>query len=197
VLPGKDAGADKVQILSGRLAEARAEIEKVKTRLQAKYSDAVADVLDRHEAERKALAEELARAQQAAASPAREAWGQCHTLIDALDNAPDAEEARVRLRAAVRRVVESVWVLTVRRGHERLAAVQLWFADGKKHRDYLILHRPATGGSVGTRPARWWVRSLAEVARPGDLDLRRREDARALEVDLATLVPEDLADAEG
>jgi hypothetical protein len=98
------------------------------------------------------------------------------------DNAPEveAEEARVRLRAALRRIVEGVWCLFVGRGRQRLAAVQIWFTGGAR-RDYLILHRPAQGGALAPRPADWWVRSLASVPQAGDLDLRKRGDARELE----------------
>jgi DNA invertase Pin-like site-specific DNA recombinase len=191
VLPRKDRGADKVLVLSGRLAEVEAEIEKVKNRLQARYSDAVADVLDRHEAERASLSERLAAARQEEASPLSEAWGECRSLLDVLDAAPDAEEARVRLRAALRRVVEGVWCLFVGRGAVRVAAVQWWFTGGAR-RDYLILRRAATGGAVGGRPAQWWCRSLAEAAAPDGLDLRRSDHAARLEavladVDLAAL----------
>src|SRR5262249_13735099 len=93
--------------------------------------------------------------------------------------------------AALRRIVEGVWCLFIGRGSLRIAAVQVWFTGGAC-REYLILHRAATGGSVGVRPARWWARSLAEVVAPGDLDLRRREDAQLLEAGVATV---DLSDA--
>jgi hypothetical protein len=44
-------------------------------------------------------------------------------------------------------------------------------------------HVPGTRGT----PARWWVRSLSVVAKPGELDLRRQQDALALEGTLAEL----------
>src|SRR5262249_40601465 len=113
IVSRNDQGADKVLALTGRLAEVEAEIEKVKNRLRTSYADAVAAVRDRKEAEKKALTEERALARQEDASPLSEAWGQCRSLIDVLEKAADAEEARVWLRAVVRRVVESVWVLTV------------------------------------------------------------------------------------
>lgn len=185
ILPQEDRSEDKTLVLAGRLAEVDAEIEKVKTRLEAKYSDAVADVLDRHEAERNSLTEQLAAALQEDASPLSEAWKRCGSLLDAINAAPDEEEAHTRLRAALRRIVEEIRCLFVSRGSMRIAAVQVWFTGGA-HRDYLILHRGATGGSVGVRPAQWWARSLAEVA-PGDLDLRRDEDVKALETALATV----------
>jgi DNA invertase Pin-like site-specific DNA recombinase len=197
ILPNESGGEDRSLVLTGRLAEINAEIEKVKNRLQAKYSDAVADVLERHEAERAALEEQLAEARQAEASPLDAAWRDCGSLLDVLDGAerqpgkgrkrsarPDAEEARVRLRAALRRVVEGVWCLLLGRGKLRVAAVQFWFTGGA-HRDYLIVHQAATGGSVGVRSARWWVRSLKQASASANFDLRKPEDARELEAELA------------
>src|SRR5262249_51467682 len=158
-----------------------AEIEKLKTRLQARYSDAVADVLQRREEERQSLGEELARARQEAASPLGEAWGECRSLLDALEAAPDAEEARVRLRAALRRIVEGFWCLFAGRGRARLAGVQVW-STGGRHRDYLILHRPPVRGAAANRPGEWWVRSLAGAAGvPASLDFRKPADVRRLE----------------
>jgi hypothetical protein len=184
ILPRPDRGADKALIVAGRMAEVDAEIEKVKARLLARYTDGLADVLERREAERKALAVELAEARQEAASPLGEAWGECHSLLDVLDAAPDPEEARVRLRAALRRIVETIRCVFVGRGRWRLAAVQLWFTGGS-HRDYLIVHTGATGGSVGTRPSEWRACSLpADVGAEG-LDLRRGADARGLAKTLA------------
>jgi DNA invertase Pin-like site-specific DNA recombinase len=170
VLPKRDRGADKSLLLAGRLAELDGEIEKVKARLMSRYSDALADIVERHEGERKALVEQLAEARQEAASPLGEAWGTLPTLLDALAAAPDPEEARVRLRAALRRVVEGAWCVFVARGARRLAAVQIQLIGGAR-RHYLILHRPATGGAVGSRPGGWSAKSVK--LRRG-LDLRDR-----------------------
>jgi DNA invertase Pin-like site-specific DNA recombinase len=188
ILPQKDQSGERVLALSGKLQE----VQDRKTRIKAKLLespdvDSLVDVLRTLEEKGKSLAEELAEAKQEAASPAMEAWGQCQSLIDALDNGPDLEEKRVRLRAIFRRIIESVWVLTVRRGTTRLCAVQIWFADGNRRRDYLIMHRGATGGNVPQRPAEWWCRSLASVAKPGQLDLRRPDHARRLEKVLASI----------
>jgi DNA invertase Pin-like site-specific DNA recombinase len=182
VLPRKEKGADKVMVTAGRLAEVEAEIEKVKARLQTRYSEAIADVLVRHETERGKLVEQLTQARQEASTPLSDAWGECRSLVDALDAAPDAEDARIRLRAALRRITENVWSLFIVRGKWRIAAVQLWFTGGA-HRDYLILHRAANGGSVAVRPSQWWCRSLASAA-PGKLDLRK--PGHAVRLDLTT-----------
>src|SRR5262249_6516373 len=88
ILPRKDKGPDKATVLSGRLVELEGEIEKVKTRLQGRYSDALADVLERHETELQSLTEQLAEANQEAASPLGLAWGECHSILEVIDAAP-------------------------------------------------------------------------------------------------------------
>jgi DNA invertase Pin-like site-specific DNA recombinase len=207
VLPGGNAGADKVLALSGKLEEVRAQKERVKAKVaQNPDLDDLVDVLRRLGEREKGLAGQLTAAQQEAANPLMEAWGQCQTLADVLDKAPDPREVRVKLRAALRRICEGIWCVfcagaegprtagkrgkgtkPLGRGRARLAAVQLWFTGGAR-RDYMILHRPAQGGRVPAKAARSWVRSLAEVApAKGSLDLRKVSHARRLEKVLATM----------
>ena len=89
VLPAEDGGTAKTEVLTGRLLELEGEVEKVKRRLAARYSDALADVLERHEDEQKALAEQMREAaQQEAASPLKTAWGVCMTLLEAIEASP-------------------------------------------------------------------------------------------------------------
>lgn len=180
VLP-EEEGEDKTQVLIGRVEEAWGEVEKLKARLRVKYSDAVAEVLEEREEEHRQLAGELQLALQEAASPLSTAWGECKTLLDALRKAPNLEEARVRLRSALRRIVDGIWCLFVPRGSKRLAAVQIWFAGGEQHRDYLILHQPAIGGAVGKCPSQAWCRSLADAVEAEAMDLRKRADTAKYE----------------
>jgi hypothetical protein len=77
----------------------------------------------------------------------------------ALDSAPDADEARLRLRTVLRRLVDSVWLYVASRGKDRLAFVRVTFAGGERHRNFLILHRPPFGNRHSQRPGRWWVAS--------------------------------------
>jgi DNA invertase Pin-like site-specific DNA recombinase len=138
------------------------------------------------EAEQRRLGAELAEAQRRAANPLSASWGEAQSLADALDRAPDQEEARLRLRSALRRIVDSIWLLVVPRGLARICAVQVWFVGGQRHRDYLILHRQAQGGGrAATRAGGWWARALASIIQHGDLDLRDRAAAASLEKVLA------------
>jgi DNA invertase Pin-like site-specific DNA recombinase len=176
--------AHRAQSILGELTEVEGRIERLKQHLKTEEIDAVIDVLRELDGKRKALADELAQARMEDASPLKGAWQDCRNLAEAVDKAPDQTAARIKLRAAIRRIVEGAWCLFVGKGSLRIAAVQIFFTGGKR-RDYVILHQPAQGGSVPTRAARWWVRSLATVVKAGELDLRKPEHARRLEKVLA------------
>jgi DNA invertase Pin-like site-specific DNA recombinase len=209
VLPqedGEDPG--RVLVLTGKLAEIEGRIEKIKARLvDGGDVPALVDVLRALDEKRAGAGLELAEAERQAASPLSRAWGEYRDLLGALDAAPDREEARMRLRSAIRRIVEGIWCLFVEsppteragrpRGKKaksaRLAAVQMWF-NGGGHRDYLIGYRPSPSGAA------WWARSLtgAELKKPGrDFDLRDAEYARMLAERLAAWPLEELEPAAG
>jgi DNA invertase Pin-like site-specific DNA recombinase len=193
VLPEGNGAAERVVVLTGKVLELEGRIEKVKAQLlDGGEVASLADVLRTLEGRLSHARNDLDEAQRAAASPLSAAWGECRSLADTLAAAPDPEEARLRLRSAIRRIVKEGWCLFVARASWRLAAVQLWFTGGKR-RDYLILSKPATGGSVGVRPAKWWARSLAEIGAADSLDLRKRGDARKLEKALEEVVVSERA----
>jgi DNA invertase Pin-like site-specific DNA recombinase len=193
VLPKNDPSGDKVLLLSGRLEQVDGRLERIKAKLlDGGDIEVLAEAARELEGKRKDVADALARARREAASPAMEAWGQAKSLIDVLDKAPDPEEARVRLRAVIRRVVDQVWLLVVARGNTRACVAQFWFKDGGRHRDYLIIHRRALGGMAarqigGDRSAQTSVEDLASVVKAGDLDLRKRDHAARLEKALAAV----------
>jgi DNA invertase Pin-like site-specific DNA recombinase len=195
ILP-HNSEADKTLVLSGKLAQLEARIAKLRSKLRTDPDiDALVEVIRELETERKTVVQDLAHARQEAAAPLAEGWANCRSLLEALDKAPDQTEARIKLRSAIRRIVNRVWCLFVARGAQRLAAIQVWFTGGA-HRDYLVLYRAGTGGAVGTRPARWSVRSLASAAVPGKLDLRKSEHAKRLEATLTALDLTALGDDE-
>jgi hypothetical protein len=97
-------------------------------------------------------------------------------------------------------MVDSIWLLVVPRGGDRLCGVQIWFADGKRHRDYLIFHRRPRINQHARVEGGWWARSLtgAEIKKPGkDFDLRDPEYARMLAERLAAWPLEELEQAAG
>lgn len=177
---GEEKGPDEVSALSGELGAVEAEIAKLEADLDRNgLSDALARALRRKEARKAELVPLLKAAEQKAATPLSAAWGECKSLLGAIEEAPDLVEARTRLRAAIRRVVESAWLLTVPLARDRLAAVQLWFHGGRC-RSYVIRHRPGFANAAARRESSWQAWSLAEAGLSDAIDLRDREQAERL-----------------
>jgi DNA invertase Pin-like site-specific DNA recombinase len=186
ILPSHDESADEVLALAGKLAASELEVERLKNRLLRQYSEGVADVLQRQETEGKRLAALLDKARQKAATPAAAAWKEYKSLAAVLETANDATEIRVKLRAVLRNIALGVWCVFMARDLIRIAAVQIHFHSGAR-RDYLILHRPATGGAVGDRPAQTWSQSLPLELVPRAFDLRDSKVVKVLTRKLETI----------
>jgi len=183
-----DSEPDESEMLSRQLERKRAKREEIEAELLQDESDspALARLVRKLEQEEKELGEKLALAAQKAASPLSETWGEAQTLLETIDTAPDREAARLRLRAALRRIVDSIWLLVVPRGRDRLCYVQIWFNAGKHHRrrDYLIFFRPSKANASARVPGFVKAESRPDMTAP--LDLRKRADARKLESYLAS-----------
>lgn len=190
---GTGGEADETQTLAAELARVESKIAELEDELLKGDVAAIGRTLRRLETQKAELVKRLSEARQRAASPLSETWGEAQTLLAALDAAPDREEARLRLRSILRRVVDSVRLLAVARGRfRRLAAVQFWFKDGERCRDFVILHEAAGPPTLGRDKADWWAQSFSGVGLDGDLDLRKPAHAvrlsRVLEkIDLDTV----------
>jgi DNA invertase Pin-like site-specific DNA recombinase len=188
-----DSGPDEALALAGQLAGVETELTEAATFMEAHgFSPTIGKRIASLEALKRDLAARLAEARQKALHPLSETWGEARSLIGALAEAEDPADARLRLRSALRRIVDSIWLLVVPRGRDRLCAVQVWFAGGNRRRDYLILNRSPRGNAHGTIPGGWTAHSLAGDAAAGDLDLRQPAHAERLEerleaLDLSTL----------
>jgi DNA invertase Pin-like site-specific DNA recombinase len=187
VLPGAQEGPTRADVVRARLVNVRTDLAAIKDDLHRRYSRHLAEVLRDKEAEEERLAGELQDELAKAARPSDRAWQELPGLLEQVKEGGD--EARLRLAPVLRRVIREMRVLIVRRASWALAAVQVFFADSDQRRDYLIVARPAVNGRKG----RWWAHSLADVVRPGELDLRQKSHSERLEkalaaVDLAGIV---------
>jgi DNA invertase Pin-like site-specific DNA recombinase len=189
---GGNGHADEVMALSGELATVEARIASLEAELQAGDIPSLARALRQLEERKRDLVVARDAARAKATRPLAESWGECRSLLGAIDSASDQEDARLRLRSALRRIVSEIWLLVIPQRLARLAAVQFYFEGGAR-RDCLIYYRPAHSGFGGRKPEQWWARSLADVVKPSDLDLRRREDTAKLEAALAGVDPAELA----
>jgi DNA invertase Pin-like site-specific DNA recombinase len=180
VLPKKAEAPSVADALRARLKNVRQDIDQLKADLREGYDKHLATVLRERGVEEERIAQELQDELAKSVRPAERAWKDLPSLVDMIRK--DGDEARLRLRPVLRRVIEEGWVLLVRRASYQLAAVQLYFAGGA-HRDYLIVIQPA----AFRRPGGRWRDSLATAADAKELDLRRSEDAAALEKVLAEM----------
>jgi DNA invertase Pin-like site-specific DNA recombinase len=183
VLPSEKQERSRADVLRAKLADVRADVAQLQADLRQGYSKALAAVLrDREAAEEEAakeLQDELARH----ARPAAKAWKELPGLVEMIRTADDPDAVRLRLRAVLARVVESVLILIVRRNSWQLCAAQVVFTGGA-HRDYLIVNQPA----AFRRKGGWWVRSLPpEVTANLSLDLRNPAHVAGLERALSVM----------
>lgn len=178
ILPRTDRKDDDVLALTGRLADLEGRVASIKAKLVGGGDlDALVDVLRTVDADRERVAEDLATARRAAAAPLGETWGELRTLADVIEKSKDPESARVRLRAALRRIVAGIYSVFVPRGRDRLAAVRVQFSGGR-HRDYLIIHHGGFGNADSKVESRWECRSFVTPGgKAGALDLRNPADA--------------------
>ena len=187
VLPRKGEEPSKADVLrqAGQRSFRPGRFERRPTR---KYSKAIAAVLRDREAEEELIAAELQEeVSRRPVVPAERAWKELPSLLSLIENADDPDAVRLKIRGVLRRVIESIWVLTVRRGAVCLCVVQVFFVGGGV-RGYMIHHKTAGFRRSGG----WTVDSLdpefaAPAGKKGSLDLRRREDAAKLAEDLEAL----------
>jgi DNA invertase Pin-like site-specific DNA recombinase len=173
-----DPGAGKVKEIGDRLREVEKRLAVAVAKFDADpESPTWSAQVDRYDKEKRVLVKELAEARMEARNPLSGSWDEAVSLM--------AENEPERLRAVLLATVEKILCVFVKRGEVRIAGVQVIFRGQSVRRDYLIVHQKASGGAVGTRPARSWSLSLAAVHDPAELDLRRPEDARQLESYLA------------
>jgi hypothetical protein len=192
-----DSGPDESLVLAGQLAAVEAELAVIDADVAANgYNPAAGRRSADLEACKADLTAQLALARQEALHPLSETWGEVQTLAEALATAPDPADARIRLRAKLRRIVSGAWLLIVSRGRDRLAAVQIDFAKGRR-RTYLIHYRQAGYRRSGfwqvlssTLP---WQRAVYLPKEPPDLSTRQgAEDAETFLKGLSAADVEDL-----
>lgn len=164
-------------LLAGDLAEVESRIAELEAELLRGDVASLARALRQLETKKKELVNQLAEARQKEPSQLAETWGEAQSLCSILDNSPDPTDTRLRLRAVLRRMIDSIWLLIAGRGGDRLCSAQVWFKGGEKFRNYRILYRPRKANGSSQQPGRVWVESLRYPVTPGVVDLRKREDA--------------------
>ncbi|HEX3152690.1 MAG TPA: recombinase family protein [Gemmataceae bacterium] len=192
VLPGRDRSADDVTSLSAQLNEIENQLEKIEDRLATpgEVVEVLVNAAKRLQAKRKVLADQLSEARLKASNPQGEAWGTCHTLITALESCEDREAARMRLRSAIRRVVEKMTCLFVRNGRRQIACVQFQFIGSPEVRTVFIRHRGELVNIKERTPAHTSFSTMVDGL-PGKVDLNNPSHRKLVTSILTTLCEEE------
>jgi DNA invertase Pin-like site-specific DNA recombinase len=175
VLPEKTAVVSSAGVIRAKLKNCREDLARLKDELRAGFSKTVVELVREAERQETALADELQDELARAAKPLGRAWDELPSLIDVIRQADDPEASRLKLRGALRAVVESMHVLIVPVGAWRHTVVQFVFSGGAT-RHYLISHRPAANRRTATTAAA----SFAAAGIPS-ADLRDPKQAARLE----------------
>jgi hypothetical protein len=178
ILPGTKKDKSQADVLRSKLEIVRADIAQIEADIKEGYSKRLSAILKQKEAEEEQIATELQEELAKSARPTEKAWQELPSLVGTIEK--EGDEARLRLRPVLRRVIESGHVLIVQRGVAKFAVVQLHF-KGDGIRSYLVWYRPAGRG----RAEKWEAKSFASPI--VDLDLRNPEHAAKLEKSLASV----------
>jgi DNA invertase Pin-like site-specific DNA recombinase len=171
------SGPDPTLVLAGELEAIEAELTETAVFMEANgFSPTIGKRIKELESRKQDLVARLQEARQQAAFPLSETWGQAQTLAETLSKAADPVDARLRLRSALRRIIDKIYLVVVGRGHTRLCEAQVWFAGGERYRSYFLIHRPPRGNAVRGFPGRWYVNSITH---PDDQLPFNQEDLRA------------------
>lgn len=182
VLP-KKAGEDQdaLAVLRAKLGNVRSELASLQEELRAGFSKRLAAVLRERETEEVSLAGQLQDALAKSLRPLEREWSGLPGLMDAVKQ--DGDAARLRIKLALRRIVESAQLLIVPRGGYALAAVQMVFTGGTV-RHYLIVYKAARNHVSGGAWCDSWKFPTADLRKPADA---RKVEAGLLAEDVEAL----------
>lgn len=182
---------EKLSVLTEQQVGVEAELIDLAADMDANgYSPTLATRVRGLEAQQRDLAERIVDARGRVASPAIEGWDEVKSLSGLIATSPDPTDLRLRLQAALRRIVTEARIVVVPRPPFRLAAVSLYFGNGPDapFRSFFIIHQPASAprGKL-IHPTRWVCLTLhhPEDGLPfNNDDLRNVDEANCVEAGL-------------
>src|SRR5262249_19973380 len=125
--------------------------------------------VDEYDRARRVLVKQLAEARAEASSPLPTAWVEAVELM--------SQDDPERLCAMLRRTVEEIRMLVVKRGQTRLCAAQVFFAGGSK-RDYVIRWTRSVSLPHCRKPELVEQDTFASAGLTGKPDLRKPADVK-------------------
>jgi hypothetical protein len=141
-----------------------------------------ADRVDQYDRRKRLLVKELAELRAEATNPLPAAWAEAVALMSKTD--PE------RPAAVLRRAIEDIRVLVVKRGQTRLCAAMICFAGGAV-RHYVIRWTRSVVLPHCRKPEVVEVLSFSEAGASGSIDLRKANDAAKVALMLSKLSFDD------
>lgn len=161
---GEVTADDRVRVLEARKAELEGLVAAWTARMDnVAIVETVTAKLSEYTAELGRVSADLTAAQLEAATPASEAWTSFRSLADLLER-DNSDEVRVRVKAAIRRVVARVLCGFGYRNRRSYACVRVEFVTGR-FREYVVIYEAGRSNGRVKRPGKLFVRSAA--AEPG------------------------------
>ena len=164
---GPDGQEEKIAGLTGKLLDLDRRIQAVQRAVEEEpdYETQLV-LLRRLESKKKATSAELEKARQEQTSNDAETLGEARSLRAILAKCPPEElpDLRTRLKARIRSLIQSVWVLPEGERRRKVATVQVFFHSGKWVR--FSVYHPHQGGLL------WAYSNEAAGPEPKD-DLRQ------------------------
>jgi hypothetical protein len=169
VFPDQSGGDRRLAAMKAELDQIEADLKRINEEMaQPRMVATLLPAVRRLVGRKNKLAEDYEALNARCVAPDAD---QLHSVQEMLADQgfnPTDEGTRLRLRAAIRRVVAEIWLLGVSRGRDRLMAAQLWFTRDQGCRDYLIFYRPPQSNVKAGGPV------------VGQVDGRRRPPAAGL-----------------
>lgn len=145
----QDGQEEKIAGLTGKLLDLDSRIQAVQRAIEDEpdYESQLV-LMRRLENKKRATSAELEKVRQEQTSNEAETLGEARSIHAMLSKCPPEELAdlRIRLKARIRSLVESIWVLPEGERRRKVASVQVFFRSGKWVR--FIVYHPHHGGAL-------------------------------------------------
>jgi hypothetical protein len=178
---------------AGELTAIREQVALLRINVEKGIKVAVG-ALHALEGREKDTARRFFEAQERVTTSPTEAWRTMRRLAAALDATENQIDARLRLQAALRRVIDRVYLLVTKAGKNRCAAAQIHFHASPRTLLVHIFHHPPWAARNGRRlPGRWWAYVVRDQSSGAQFDLRNPKDAARMERGLASRIRANIA----
>ncbi|OWK37904.1 recombinase family protein [Fimbriiglobus ruber] len=182
VLPQHDQAEQEVTSLAAQYADIETQLAAIEEQLvRGETVGVLVNAAKRLETKKRELSERLTEARRRAENVQSEQWGECQSLCWSIDSAKDQETARMRLRTALRRVVEKIYCVFVRDGIRQIAHCQIHFVGSTKVRHVRMLYRTEHKMPKRTLPMffRWQTDTQDQGDVSDDVDFSKPDVAQA------------------